>query len=153
MSSVWGSFVVHLQVAFNNPYMSSPERPKAIRTRRSEAQAHLVQGGHYRSALQAASAQGYKDIVQLLIENSADVNVEGGEYGSALQAASANRHKDIVQLLIENGADMNVEGGEYGSALQAASANRHKDIVRLLIENGADVNVLDNTMAVHFRQI
>ncbi|KAJ6574280.1 hypothetical protein B0H19DRAFT_844193, partial [Mycena capillaripes] len=61
--------------------------------------------GHYGSALQAASAGGHKDIVQLLIENGAEVNMQDGQFGGALQAASADGHKDIVQLLIENSAE------------------------------------------------
>ena len=46
-----------------------------------------AQGGEYGNALQAASYGNHKDIVELLLENEADVNAQGGEYGNALQAA------------------------------------------------------------------
>ena len=88
-----------------------------------------VQGGKHSNALQAASAEGHKDIVLLLLEHKADVNMQGGQYGNALQAASAEGHKDIVLLLLECKADVNMQGAWYGNALQAASAGGHKDIV------------------------
>ena len=98
-------------------------------------------GGSYGSALVSASAGGHKDVVQILLENGADVNMAGGYDGSALATASAFDHKDVVQILLENGADVNMAGGGYGSALASASANGDKDVVQILLENGADVNM------------
>jgi ankyrin repeat protein len=47
-----------------------------------------AQGGHYGSALQAASFGGHENVVRmLLVRHGADVNSQGGEYGSALHAA------------------------------------------------------------------
>ncbi|KAJ7879750.1 hypothetical protein B0H14DRAFT_2566600 [Mycena olivaceomarginata] len=99
------------------------------------------QGGHFGTALQAASAEGAEAIVRLLIEKGADVNVQGGKYGTALQAASWREAEAVVQLLIEKGADVNVQGGKYGSALQAASWGEAEVVFQLLIEKGADVNM------------
>jgi ankyrin repeat protein len=42
-----------------------------------------AQGGEYGNALQAASAEGHGQIVQLLLEKGADVNTQGGSYGYA----------------------------------------------------------------------
>jgi ankyrin repeat protein len=92
------------------------------------------------TALQAASAEGRKEVVEMLMANGADVNVKGGEYGTALQAASAEGHKEVVELLLGKGADVNAEGGRDGTALQAASARGHKEVVEILMANGADVN-------------
>jgi ankyrin repeat protein len=77
-------------------------------------------------ALQAASDSGHLDIVQLLVENGADVNgqggcvsiascssntiLEGGKYGTALQAASDSGHVQIVEFLLQRGANPNVQG-------------------------------------------
>jgi len=57
--------------------------------------------------LQAALAGGYEKIVELLLNNSADINVQGGDYGNALQAASAADYKKIVKLLFNKSADIN----------------------------------------------
>ncbi|EUC44174.1 hypothetical protein COCMIDRAFT_98946, partial [Bipolaris oryzae ATCC 44560] len=53
----------------------------------------------------AASARGYKKIVQILLNASANVNLKGRLYSSALQAASAGGHEKIVQMLLDAGAD------------------------------------------------
>ena len=50
-----------------------------------------AEGGEYGSALQAASAKGNKEIIELLLERGVDVNLPGGRFGNALQAASFSR--------------------------------------------------------------
>jgi ankyrin repeat protein len=97
---------------------------------------------HYSNALQAASAQGYKAVVRLLLDKGADVNVQCGQYGNALQAASYGGHEAVVRLLLSKDADVNAQGGMYGNALQAASAggHEHEAVVRLLLDKDADVN-------------
>lgn len=47
-----------------------------------------VSGGEYDTALQAASRNSLKSIVQALLDRGADVNASGGCYGRALQVAS-----------------------------------------------------------------
>ena len=99
-------------------------------------------GGTYGSALASASARGYKDVVRVLLEHGADVNLGvGGEYGSALASASARGHKEVVEILLKKGADVNMAGGYYGSALASASNDGVRDVVQILLQNGADVNM------------
>ncbi|KAJ7114782.1 hypothetical protein C8R44DRAFT_224838 [Mycena epipterygia] len=116
------------------------------------------------SALCAASYSGHLEMVQLLIEHGADVNLQAWNgarlqgtsvqaqsqrqiknsnpgYGNALQAASAGGHASVVHLLIQKGANVNAQGGYYGTALQEASSAGHYPVVQLLITNGADVNM------------
>ncbi|RKK95322.1 hypothetical protein BFJ68_g14820 [Fusarium oxysporum] len=99
-----------------------------------------AQGGEYGNALQAASYNGNREVVQLLLDKGADVNAQGGEYGNALQAASYNGNREVVQLLLDKGADVNTQGGKYGNALQAVSSKGNRDVVQLLLDKGADVN-------------
>ncbi|EXL40447.1 hypothetical protein FOCG_17068 [Fusarium oxysporum f. sp. radicis-lycopersici 26381] len=99
-----------------------------------------AQGGEYGNALQAASYNGNRDVVQLLLDKGANVNTQGGEYGNALQAASYNGNREVVQLLLDKGADVNARGIEYGNALQTASYKGNRDIVQLLLDKGADVS-------------
>ncbi|KAI4242711.1 MAG: hypothetical protein L6R42_010937, partial [Xanthoria sp. 1 TBL-2021] len=63
-----------------------------------------AQGGSYRNALQAASAGGHDQVVQMLLDKGADVNAQGGFYGNALEAASAGGHDQVVQMLLDKGA-------------------------------------------------
>ncbi|KAJ6605260.1 ankyrin repeat-containing domain protein [Mycena vulgaris] len=89
----------------------------------------------------AASYYGHLEMVQLLVENGADVNTPTKRHGPPLSVASETGHDRIVQFLLKNGANVNVHGGGYGSALHTALAKKNEKIARMLIKNGADVNL------------
>ena len=101
---------------------------------------HPQRRGMYGNALYFASSRGHQKIVEMLLDNGANVNAQGGYYGNALQAALVEEHMKIVQVLIGRGADVNAQGGSYGSALQAASFRGHEEAVETLIAAGANVN-------------
>jgi ankyrin repeat protein len=88
------------------------------------------------SALLNAAYQGHELIVQLLLENGANVNTTDGD--SALARASQNGHQQIIWLLLEKGADINSVDRDY--LLLDASQSGQEQIVRLLLEKGADAN-------------
>ena len=71
---------------------------------------------HDGNALQAASG-GHTDMVKLLLDKGADVNLQGGYYGNALQSASHKGNLEIVKSLLDKGADVNAQGGHHGTAL------------------------------------
>ncbi|KAJ7110257.1 ankyrin repeat-containing domain protein [Mycena crocata] len=95
--------------------------------------------------LRAAVANGYRDMVSLLIEHGADVNTEGKGEESMLQIASHFGHHAVATHLIANGANVNMQGGKYGTTLQAAAARGHMAVVRLLVDNAADINSVGGT--------
>ncbi|KAK6544651.1 hypothetical protein TWF694_001340 [Orbilia ellipsospora] len=99
-----------------------------------------AKGGHYGTALQAATVSGNKNIVELLLAAGTDTNTQGGHYGNALQGAAVNGYKDLVETLLAAGANINAQGGYYGTALQGAAVNGYKNIVETLLAAGADVN-------------
>ena len=99
-----------------------------------------LRGNNQAPPLYYASFGGFRNAVQCLLSQDADVNVQGGVYGNALQAASVGGHEKVVELLFGKGADVNARGGLYGNALQAASDEGHEKVVELLLGKGADVN-------------
>jgi cytohesin len=96
---------------------------------------------HGWTPLYAAAAGGHKEIVDLLITNSADVNAKYA-FRTPLHEAALGGHKEIVELLIAKGANVNVNAkiDWGGTSLHFAAANGHKEIAELLIAKGADVN-------------
>ncbi|KAJ7278261.1 ankyrin repeat-containing domain protein [Mycena rebaudengoi] len=99
-----------------------------------------IQDQHKEQDLIGAAQSGSLGMVQLPINQGANVNEQGGHYGNALQAVSVDGHEAVVQLLLNQGANVNAQGGNYGNALQAASVEGHEAVVQLLLNQGANVN-------------
>ena len=122
-----------------------------------------------RTALHIAASEGHKEVIKLLLENGADVNI-GAHYNlTAADLAMQRNHNEVVELLVSKGADISplhialymkdeakamslIESGAdvnkrtpYGTTPLDRTVNAGlQDIVELLIANGADVNSKDN---------
>ena len=55
-----------------------------------------------------AADNGHLNVVKLLIEKGADVNLKGEAWYGPLHAAAAKGHIEVVKILLENGADVNI---------------------------------------------
>jgi ankyrin repeat protein len=96
--------------------------------------------------LHVACFRGYKDIVELLIENQANVNVsttESPAVESPLHLACLKNHLEIVKLLLENGADIDAQDKNKQTPLHYAIWANSELIVKLLLENGAYIDAQD----------
>ena len=94
-----------------------------------------------RTALILAADKGYKEIVDILLENNADVNAKDNNGWTALILAAENGHKDIVIILLQNNANVNARSDSDVTALLAAVKNDYKPIVEILLHNRANINV------------
>jgi ankyrin repeat protein len=95
--------------------------------------------------LHHASSIGNTEVVKLLIEKGADINVKNNFGSTPLHYASNEGNTEVVKLLIDNGADINVKDRADTTPLHKASFKGHTEVVNLLIENGADIHVKDNS--------
>ena len=110
--------------------------------------------GIYNTALQAAASQDHLEMMRLLIEGGADVNVTEdlgdrssniyhyARHGCALQAAAHNGKIAAARMLIEAGAEVNVCTGHFGTPLQAAAVGGHLPTFQLLLEHGAQIGTV-----------
>ena len=85
-----------------------------------------------------AAANGHVDVVKLLIENGADVNLKGEAWYGPLHAAAAKGHIEVVKILLENGADVNIF--HHNKPLHNAAMNGHIEVAEILLAHGADIN-------------
>ncbi|EEP81496.1 predicted protein [Uncinocarpus reesii 1704] len=96
------------------------------------------------TALQAAVQRQHVDIIQALLDRSADVNepANTNSGGTALQYAVLSGNIGIAQLLLKYGADVNAPGSPKNgrTALQAAAGKGHIGLVNLLLQHRANVN-------------
>ena len=63
---------------------------------------------------------GHKSIVQLLLNNGAEVNLYSEERFSLLFSACLIGHESVVQLLLSNGAEVNLRNEKGFSPLDLA---------------------------------
>lgn len=96
-----------------------------------------------RTMLFRASQNGHRDVIDLLIENGANVNIGTSDGRTPLHIASQQGHVDIVDMLLIRGVDVDLcTTDELGaSPLFLACVHDHSRVVELLLNYGADVNL------------
>lgn len=96
------------------------------------------------TCLHEAALEGHVDVVEILLQNGADINAqadENGYYETPLMDAAENKHEETVQLLISKGANPNIYNIDGFTALTKIY-NEHKDeegydeIIKMLEEAG-----------------
>jgi hypothetical protein len=97
------------------------------------------------AALHVASSNGHAEVVYLLLQRNADVNIRHTNHfkWTPLHFASRNGHAKVVPLLLEHGADINAQSTSHSAPLKFASGFGHLEVVRLLLAHGADVHIRD----------
>uniref|UniRef100_A0A8I3N9R8 Uncharacterized protein n=2 Tax=Canis lupus familiaris TaxID=9615 RepID=A0A8I3N9R8_CANLF len=128
-----------------------------------------VRDREYRTPLHLACANGYSNIVSLLIEQLRKINVCDSENRSPLTKAVQCAKEDCATILLGHGADPNLADLDGNTALHCAVCGQsvslveklleHKDgytplllaitennakMVEYLLKRGADVNASDN---------
>ena len=95
-----------------------------------------------------AEKNGHVEIVKLLLDHGAEVDVKDNDNGmTPLIYASLRGDESVVKLLLENGANINIKDNTGNTALMrtaSSSAFRHIYVAELLLKNGADITGKDN---------
>ncbi len=114
----------------------------------NEMEEYLKDDSYCTSLLSAASF-GHEQIVQLLVEQGAQVDSKDIQGRTPLFLAATNGHEAVVRLLLEQGTNTELKDPSYKTTLSLALINaaQHgfESVVRLLLEHGADVDKKDST--------
>jgi hypothetical protein len=95
------------------------------------------------TSLHIASREGNFEIVKVLIENGANVNIVDNEGWSPLMRASLAGKEDIVDILLKNGAKAQLLNSLNESALVHATSAKCLDCINKIIENGNLIKNMD----------
>lgn len=80
------------------------------------------------------------DIVHLLLENDADINVRNNEGETVLFEAVRWWSEGMVQFLLKRGADMEAKNVQGETALFGTILHESVNMMRFMLEQGADVH-------------
>ncbi|WP_281198616.1 ankyrin repeat domain-containing protein [Paenibacillus oryzae] len=95
--------------------------------------------------LHIACQSGNVEIVKLLVEAGADLEIKNVARQSALSIALANGHHPVAAYLIEAGADISSKGPNGLQPIHFACMHAGRDSIELLLSKGVDVNLLDSS--------
>ena len=79
-----------------------------------------------------AADNGQLQIVQLLLERGAKVDVDNAVRSTPLIMAVKSEHVPVVKLLLEHGADPGVKNKMKETALSIAQKRNNKEILQLI---------------------
>lgn len=91
-----------------------------------------------------AAYQGNVAIIQLLLDNDADINAKNKYCTTCLHCAAYMGHSGVVKFLIEKGAQVNVKKGDGDTPLHRAAFFAQKDVVEILLYCGANKYIRNN---------
>jgi hypothetical protein len=102
-----------------------------------------VESGTWGAPLHVASRSGNSEVIDLLLQQNADVNVKSTSYynWTPLHFASTFGHAKLVQLFLDRGADVDAQSSGYNTSLRFATRDGHLEVARLLLLHGANVHI------------
>ncbi len=95
------------------------------------------------TSLMIASSCGYIEIVKILVENGANLNLQNTHGYSALIRACINNHPEVILYLIEKGTDVNLLDKQGDNALILARKLGNDEIIKNLLNKKADIHHLN----------
>lgn len=102
------------------------------------ANINALKGAYKTTVLMEASVRGNLEVMKLLIERGADINLTDKDGWTALMGATVQGHLESVSLLLKQGAEVNTRNQDGETALAMAAGMKHTDISNALLEYGAE---------------
>ncbi|XP_019555310.2 uncharacterized protein LOC109424595 [Aedes albopictus] len=94
--------------------------------------------------LHSAIIYGHRNLMLLLLEKGADINIRNTEGWSALHYAVHHKRIAIAKFLIDEGIDVNSINKNKWNALHISCNNGDADMTKVLIQRGAQLDIQTN---------
>jgi len=103
--------------------------------------------------LHRAVYHGYLEMIQLLINNGADINIKDEDNFTPLHNiidGNQNNWFECIELLLKNKADINTKcyykesGYQETPLITAIKSEIYIEVIKLLLKNGAGINIADS---------
>ncbi|XP_029651673.1 E3 ubiquitin-protein ligase MIB2-like isoform X2 [Octopus sinensis] len=96
-----------------------------------------------KTALQVASHQGHKDIVIMLLDAGANLELQDEDGDTALHYSAFGNQPEVMELLLLKGANINAFNKGGCSTLHVAVNKQFVKCVRVLLKHSTPVNIQD----------
>lgn len=83
-----------------------------------------------------------KELVQLMMDHNADVNIQNSDKTTALRIATDANDLEMVKYYLDYKANPNLKDSSGVTPLMKAAEGGRSEIVKLLLEHGADPNII-----------
>lgn len=93
---------------------------------------------HNRTALSIAAAKNYVNLLKLLLDNNANINI-----GFPLFYAAENESIDCLLELLAKGCSTDLKNEQSESVLMRSLSPLKTDVVKILLKHGAALNILN----------
>lgn len=111
---------------------------------RNKSLANAISSTSKNPALHLAVNRGNAEIVQLLLDNGADINLKAHDELPILHRAAIYRRSELIEQLVRAKADINSKDSYHSPILFHAAAKGYHDMVSLLLKLKAEINISDN---------
>lgn len=118
---------------------------------KSISMAHRIHTTNY-APLHIAVLHSQYQLIKLLLENGADVDIRDNQERTPLHFAVVANRISVIQLLIKTGANLDAQSSSGRTPLLEATMNGSFDCAETLVAAGANVDLLDlkGTSVLHF---
>ena len=93
------------------------------------------------TALLSALSLGHENVIGLLLQNGANINIANDNKKTALHLSAGDSNTKTIELLLQNKADANLTDDNGDTALHLALSYGQKDISHALLEHGASRDI------------